>query len=61
MPGGGGGEGGGGLTNERPSTDHVITGLMRGLKKIAYEGDKQTDRHTNFATIKPTRPREPSW
>ena len=28
---------GGGLTNERPRTDHVITGQMRGLKKIAWE------------------------
>ena len=47
----------GGLTNERPQTDHVITGPMRGLKKIAWEGDKQTD----FATTRPTRPRGPSW
>ena len=39
------GGGGGGLTNERPRTDHVITGPMRGLKKNALEGDKQATTH----------------
>ena len=29
-----------GLTNKRSQTDHVITRPMRGLKKIAWEGDK---------------------
>ena len=28
-----GGGGWGGLTNERPQTDHVITGPMKGLEK----------------------------
>ena len=29
---------GAGLTNERPGTDHVILGPMRGLKKTASDG-----------------------
>ena len=31
--GGVGGGGGGGLTNERPRSDHVISGPIKGLKK----------------------------
>ena len=46
------GLGGGGLTNERPQTDHVITGPMRGLKKIAWEGDKQTQTHTDRQALR---------
>ena len=34
---------GGGLTNERPRNDYVITGPMRGLTKIAWEGEKQVN------------------
>ena len=34
-------------------------------KKIAWEGDKhtdrQTDRHTDMSTTRPTRLRGPSW
>ena len=33
----------GGSTNERPGTDHVISGSMRGLNKTAPDG---TDRHS---------------
>ena len=33
----------GGLANQRPWTDHVIWGLMRGRKKSYMNGDKQTD------------------
>ena len=29
---------GGGRTNERPGTDHVTLGQMRGLKKTAPDG-----------------------
>ena len=36
--------GGGGLTNERPGTDHVISGSMRGL-------NRQTDKHPDIATL----------
>ena len=43
-------------------TDHVISGPMRGLKKIALEMDirqtnKQTNRQTNMSTLWLTRPR----
>ena len=43
---------GGGLTNERPGTDHVISGPMRGLKKTASDGaDTQTNTQTDNATL----------
>ena len=43
-------------TNKRPGSGHVILGPMRGL--IAPNGaDRQTDRHTDMATLRPTRPR----
>ena len=50
-----------GRTNERPGTDHVISGPMRGLKKTAPDGadrkiNKQTDRQTNMATLWLIRP-----
>ena len=36
------------MTDERPGTDHVISGPMRGLKKTASDGaNKQTDTHTD--------------
>ena len=39
--------GGGGRTNERPGTDHVESGPMRGLEKTAPNvTDKQTDTQT---------------
>ena len=41
-----GGGGGGGLTNERPPTDHVITGQMRGLKNRIGRG-QTTHKHTD--------------
>ena len=40
------------MTNDRPGTDHVISGLMRGLKKLHPMA--QTDRH-------PDGPEGPSW
>ena len=50
------GWGGGGLTNERPGSDHVIWGPMRGLEKNCTRWRKQTHRHTDMATLWPTRP-----
>ena len=39
------------LTNERPETDHVITGPLRGLKINASNGaNKHTDRQSDIAT-----------
>ena len=43
------------MTNERPGTDHVISGPMRGLKKPAFDGankltDTQTDGHGDSMT-----------
>ena len=42
---------GGGLTNERPGTDHVISGPMKGFEKNCIrwrkQTHKQTDRHTD--------------
>ena len=51
-----GGQGGlrreGGRTNERPITDHVISGPMRGLKKPEPNGANiLTDRHTDMAIL----------
>ena len=41
--------GGGG--NERPGTDHMTSGPIRGLKKTAPDGtDRQADRQTNRVT-----------
>ena len=38
--------------NERPGSDHVTWGPMRGLKKIAWEGDiKQTHTQTHTKTL----------
>ena len=42
---------GGGLTNERPGTDHVITGPMRGLEKNRMGRGHQTDRQTDTQTL----------
>ena len=42
--------GAGGLTNERPGTDHVITGPMRGLKKNCTRWRTHTDGHGDFMT-----------
>ena len=47
---------GGGSTNERPETDHVISGPMTGLKKTAPNGadghtDRQTDGHGDSMKI----------
>ena len=39
------GRGGIGLSNERPQTDHVIWWPMRGLTKIALEGDNIEDTY----------------
>ena len=49
--GGWGSRGGeeGGLTNERPQTDHVITGPMRGLKKN-HMGRGQVTSNNNRRT-----------
>ena len=45
---GGGGEGGG-RTNERPGTDYVTGGPMRGLNKKCTDGaSTQTDRLTDL-------------
>ena len=38
---------GGGLTNERPGTDHVISGPMRGLKKHCIRWRRHTNKHTH--------------
>ena len=43
------------MTNERPGTDHVISGPMRGLKKTASDGanrqtNTQTDGHSDSMT-----------
>ena len=54
--------GGGGLTNERPGTDHVIWGLMRGLKKkFTGRGQHIYIHTTGHRATRPTRPRGPSW
>ena len=38
----------GGRTNERPGTDHVISGPMRGLEKTVFDGaDNQTNKQTH--------------
>ena len=49
---GGGSEGGGGQerTNERPGTDHVISGPMRGLEKKLHPMP-QTHKYTNKQTV----------
>ena len=44
---GGGGKGGGVSTNERPGFDHVTRRPMRGLKKIAWKGDRAIDKLTS--------------
>ena len=39
------------MTIERPGTDHVISGPMRGLKKTASDGaDKHTPGHCDSMT-----------
>ena len=40
----------GGKTNERPGTDLVISGPMRGLEKNCTHWRKQTDRQTDTHT-----------
>ena len=43
----------GGRTNERPGTDHAISGLMRGLGNKLHPmalTDRQTDGHGNSMT-----------
>ena len=52
---------GGGLTNERPRTDHVITGPMRGLRKNRVGRGQSQNIQTDFVTTRPTWPRGPSW
>ena len=47
----------GGLTNDRPGTDHEILGPMRGLNKIALEGDIHTDTRADIATTRKNQPR----
>ena len=47
-------EGEGGLTNERPGTDHVISGPMRGLGKNCTQWRRQTDTQTHTQTNIPT-------
>ena len=44
------GGGGRGLTNERPGTDHVISGPMRGLEKNCTQWRRKTNRHTDTQT-----------
>ena len=45
--GGGGGVPEGGRTNERPGTDHVISGPLRASKKTTLDGAvRQTNRRT---------------
>ena len=55
----------GGLTNERPWTDHVITGPMRGLEKNRMGRGQTHKQHTNtqtdLVTTRPTQPRGPNW
>ena len=46
---------GGGGTNERPGTDHVIWGPMRGLEKKMHPM-AQTDRQTDMVTLWLNRP-----
>ena len=41
---------GGGSTNERPGTDHVISGIKKKLHPMA-QTDKQTDIQTDMATL----------
>ena len=53
---GGGARSRGGLTNERPGTDHVILGSMRGLTKNAFEGNIHTDTRTDIATTRKNQP-----
>ena len=43
-------------TNERPGSDHVTWGPMKGLKKIAWGGDRYIDIKTDIATTKKNRP-----
>ena len=39
------------MTNERPGTDHLILGPIRGLKKTASDdADTQTDGHCDSKT-----------
>ena len=41
----------GGRINERPGTDHVVSGPMRGLKKTAPDGaDTHIHGHANTMT-----------
>ena len=44
-----GGRGGG--TNERPGTDHVTSGPMRGQEKNCTRWQRATDRLTDMATL----------
>ena len=37
------------MTNERPGTDHVTSGKIRGLKKLHPMA--QTDKQTDMATL----------
>ena len=44
------------LTSQRPQSDHVIEGPMKGLKKNVWEGDKiDTYIRTDIATSRPNR------
>ena len=49
----GGQEAGGGGPMRGLGTDHVTSGPMRGLEKIAREGDTHihTDRHTDIQAL----------
>ena len=49
-----------GSTNERPGTDHVITGPMRGLKKNCTQWRTQTHRRT-WQLYDQLGPEGPSW
>ena len=40
------------------STDEPRCAPVHPHKKITWEGNRQTDRHTDFATTRPTRPRK---
>ena len=40
----------GGLTNDRPETDHVISGPMR-RKTASDDANKHTNKHTNRETV----------
>ena len=43
--------------NERPGTDHVTSGPLRGLKKTAPNGkNRQTDKRLDMATLGLNRP-----